>query len=70
MIAPARTPLAIVTRLNTEIVRALQLPDVRAKLGAEGSDIVGDTPVAFAAFLRADYDKWGKVIRASGWKAD
>jgi tripartite-type tricarboxylate transporter receptor subunit TctC len=70
IVAPARTPRAIVTRLNGEIVRALQAPDVRAKLTAEGSEIVGDTPEAFAAFLRADFRKWGKVIRASGWKAD
>jgi tripartite-type tricarboxylate transporter receptor subunit TctC len=70
MVAPARTPRAIVTRLNAEIVRALQQPDVRAKLTAEGSEIVGDSPASFAAFLRADFEKWGKVIRASGWKAD
>ncbi|HWI15762.1 MAG TPA: tripartite tricarboxylate transporter substrate binding protein [Burkholderiales bacterium] len=70
MIAPARTPHAIVSRLNAEIVRALQQPDVRAKLTGEGSEIVGDTPAQFAAFLRADFEKWGKVIRASGLKVD
>jgi len=70
MIAPARTPRAVVTQLNAEIVRILQLPDVRTKLTGEGSEIVGDTPAQFAAFLRADFEKWGKVIRASGLKVD
>lgn len=70
MIAPARTAHAVVTQLNAEVVRALQQPDVRTKLTGEGSEIVGDTPAQFAAFLRADYEKWGKVIRASGLKVD
>jgi len=70
MTAPARTPAAIVARLNAEIVRALQQPDVKEKLAAEGSDIVGNAPGAFAAFLKADLEKWGTVVRAAGIKAE
>lgn len=70
VIAPARTPQALVARLNAEIARALQAPEVRAKLTAEGSEIVGGSPEAFGRFLASDLAKWGKVIAASGWKAD
>jgi tripartite-type tricarboxylate transporter receptor subunit TctC len=66
--APARTPAAIVAKLNAAIVRALQLPGVRDKLTSEGSEIVGNTPQEFTAFLQRDVARWAQVIKAAGVK--
>ncbi|WP_342131519.1 Bug family tripartite tricarboxylate transporter substrate binding protein [Hydrogenophaga sp. OTU3427] len=65
-LAPAGTPAAIVARLNTEINAALKLPDVRAKLEAAGIEIQGGTPQDYAALIRADLAKWGKVVKEAG----
>jgi tripartite-type tricarboxylate transporter receptor subunit TctC len=70
MLAPARTPAAIVTRLNSTIVKLLQRSDVREKLTSEGSGIIGSTPEQFAAFLKEDVAKWARVIKAAGIKID
>ncbi len=66
--APARTPPEIVARLHAAIVKSLQLPAVREKLTSEGSEIVGNTPQEFAAFLKRDIARWAKVIREAGVK--
>ncbi|KQW61529.1 Bug family tripartite tricarboxylate transporter substrate binding protein [Variovorax sp. Root411] len=65
-LAPAGTPQAIVTRLNAEINAALKLPDVRAKLEAAGVEIQGGTPQAYAALIKSDLAKWGKVVKEAG----
>ena len=66
--APARTPPAIVSRLNAAIVKSLQLPGVREKLTSEGSEIVGNSPPEFATFLKRDIARWAQVIKDSGVK--
>jgi tripartite-type tricarboxylate transporter receptor subunit TctC len=68
--APAGTPAAIVTRLNTEIARIIRLPDVRARWDQLGADPIDNTPQQFAAWLGSESAKWGKVIRDSGAKPD
>ena len=68
--APAGTPRDIVMRLNSEIVRALKLPEVRQLLLAQGAEPVFDTPEQFAALIKSDIAKWGEVVRKSGAKAD
>ncbi|MES2944208.1 MAG: tripartite tricarboxylate transporter substrate binding protein [Pseudomonadota bacterium] len=65
-LAPAGTPKAIVARLNAEINAALKLPDVRAKLEAAGIEIQGGTPQEYAALIRSDLAKWGKVVKEAG----
>ena len=60
------TPPAIVSKLNAEINRILQLPDVRERLGALGAEIVGGTPQEFAAHIQREIPKWAKVIRDAG----
>ena len=70
LLAPAATPRAIVDKLNREIVRIVQLPDIRQRLTAEAFDIPVDTPEAFAAYIKADVVKWAKVVKASGVKAN
>jgi tripartite-type tricarboxylate transporter receptor subunit TctC len=66
VLAPAGTARAIVDRLNAEIVRALRAPDVRERLAADGAEPVGNSPEAFAAFIRAEIAKWAKVAKAAG----
>lgn len=65
-LAPAGTPKAIVARLNAEINAALKLPEVRAKLEAAGIDIQGGTPQDYAALIKSDLAKWGKVVKEAG----
>jgi tripartite-type tricarboxylate transporter receptor subunit TctC len=65
-LAPAGTPKAIVNKLNAEINAALKLPDVRAKLEAAGIEIQGGTPQAYAALIKSDLAKWGKVVKEAG----
>lgn len=66
----AGTPEPVVRRLNAELVAALNAPDVRAALVAQGADPVGNSPEAFAAFIRAESARWGKLVREVGIRAD
>ncbi|MGE5524242.1 MAG: Bug family tripartite tricarboxylate transporter substrate binding protein [Rhodospirillaceae bacterium] len=66
VLAPARTPPAILNRLNTELNRALQLPDVKASLAADGAEPAGGTPDELARSIREGSAKWGKLIRDLG----
>ena len=65
LIAPAKTPRAVIDRLNAEIARALALPDVQKTLAGQGLDAAPTTAAAFNAYLRSERDKWAKVIKAS-----
>ena len=66
MLAPARTPPAIVTRLHDVIVSVLGSPDMKEKLASQGLDPVGNTPQQFAAVIKSEITKWAKVVKASG----
>ncbi len=70
VLAPARTPGAIVAKLNGEIVRMLNDADIRARLAREGLEPVGSTPEQFDAHLRAEIPKWAQVIRSAGIRAE
>jgi tripartite-type tricarboxylate transporter receptor subunit TctC len=70
LVAPAGTPRPIIDRLNAEVGRALQRRDLLDKLAADGSEPMGGTPQRFAEHIRAEYAKWGAVIRDSGIKLD
>ena len=65
-LGPKGMPPDLVARLNAEINRALLLPEVRDKMAGIGVEVANETPEAFAAVLRADAEKWGKVIRELG----
>jgi tripartite-type tricarboxylate transporter receptor subunit TctC len=67
---PARTPEAIVTRLEKEVVRITNLPDVRNRILELGGEPVASTPAQFDAFQKAEMARWAKVIRDSGAKAE
>jgi tripartite-type tricarboxylate transporter receptor subunit TctC len=62
--AAAGTPAPVVARLNAELVKALNHPDVRAKLVAGGQDPAPGTPQALARFHRDDFNKWARVVEA------
>ena len=68
--APAGVPAAIVTRLNSEISRILQLPDIRERLDAQSLEFTPNTPAQFAATLKEEIAKYAKMVRESGAKAD
>jgi tripartite-type tricarboxylate transporter receptor subunit TctC len=64
--APARTPKQVITRLNSEIVKILGTREAREWLAAQGAEPGGDSPEAFAAFIKAELAKWGPIIREAG----
>ena len=70
LFAPAGTPPAAVDKLAKAAVDAVRQPDVRQKLEPLGLVVTGAGPAEMGRILRSDYDKWGPVIRASGFKAD
>jgi tripartite-type tricarboxylate transporter receptor subunit TctC len=67
---PAGTPRPVIETLHRELVRAYNAPDVKNQVLATGSYVAGDTPEEFAAFIRAENAKWGKVIRDAKIKAE
>ena len=67
---PAGVPKDVVTRVNTDIARVLQLPDVKANLSGQGIEAAPSSPEALAATIKDDYARWGKVIREANIKAD
>ena len=70
LLAPARTPAMIVGKLHLETVKALALPDLRAKFTDLGLEAIGNSPDAFAAIIKSEIPKWAKVIKDAGIKAD
>jgi tripartite-type tricarboxylate transporter receptor subunit TctC len=62
-LVPAGTPKAIIDQLNTEIAKVMALPDVKAKCAQLGFDVVANNPQEFAAYIKSDVEKWGKVIK-------
>lgn len=67
---PAQLPPEIVAKIHTDVVAVLRLPDIQQKLVAQGWDSIGNNPAEFAAVLKADFDKWAKVVKAAGLRAD
>jgi len=67
---PAKVPADVLKKVNAEIARVLGREDVKAKLAPQGIELVTQSPEEFTKFIRADYDKWGKVIRDAGIKGE
>ena len=70
LVAPAKTPADIITRLNRELALALAVPEVRDQLQAQGAEPSPSTPGAHAAYIANELKKWGKVIADIGVKID
>jgi len=66
LVAPARTPPAIIARLNAEIARIVREPDLAARLAAEGADPMVGTPEQFGAHIRGEVAKWAKLVKQIG----
>lgn len=68
LVVPAATPAHIIQRLNEEVIRIGKLPDVRERLEAQGLSVTTSSPEIFAQTIRADYDRWGRVVDSAGAK--
>ena len=69
-VAPAGTPADVVSRLGAEAAAGMRNPETREALARLGFEVVGSSPAEFARWIRAESEKWAKVIRASGAKAE
>jgi tripartite-type tricarboxylate transporter receptor subunit TctC len=70
VMVPAGTPPAVVTRLNAEIVKALNSPDVRQHLAMQGAEPLGSTPQAYGAYVKSELARWAGVVKATGVTLD
>jgi tripartite-type tricarboxylate transporter receptor subunit TctC len=70
LLAPAKTPAAIVEKLAAETQRILKLPDVNERIVALGAQPIGGTPAEYRAFIASEVAKWRKVIRDAGVKLE
>ena len=70
VIAPAATPRAMIAKLNAGVVRALGSPDVITRMNGIGQNPAPSTPEEFARQIRVEFERWGKVVKASGTKVD
>lgn len=68
--APAKTPEAIIQRLAAEVAKATRSPAVRDRFAVDDAEAVSTTPAEYGAFIRKEQERWGKVVRAAGIKAD
>jgi tripartite-type tricarboxylate transporter receptor subunit TctC len=70
MFAPAGTPREVVTKLNAELVKALESADIKEFFGSQGFIVGGSTPEQFKAYIEAEVPKWGRVIKAANVKVE
>ena len=68
--APAGVPKALVAKLNADLVKTLNLPDVKERMAQQGADPAPTTPEQFAAFQKSEVAKWAQVVKTSGARAD
>jgi tripartite-type tricarboxylate transporter receptor subunit TctC len=68
-VAPAKTPKAIIERLNRELVKALEAPEVAALLGKQGLEPSPSSPAELGRYIEREYETWGKVVKRAGIKA-
>lgn len=66
VLAPAKTPRAIINRLHEEIVKVLRMPDVIERLAAQGVEPAYNSPEEFGAIIKADVEKWAKLVKSAG----
>lgn len=66
VLAPTGTPPEVIKRAHAEVVKALASPDVRSKLSSDGFEVIGNSPEAFAQFIRVEMAKWAKIIKGAG----
>jgi tripartite-type tricarboxylate transporter receptor subunit TctC len=70
VLAPAKTPAAVVARLNAAVAKVMSEPDVRARLAQTGVVPATDTPAEFGKYLADEYARWGRIIREKAIRAE
>jgi tripartite-type tricarboxylate transporter receptor subunit TctC len=70
LFVPAKVPQETVQKIHGEVVRILNSPDLKARLGPQGIDLLTNSPAEFAKFIREDNAKWGKIIKEADIRAD
>ena len=70
LIAPAKTPKAVIDQVAREATKAMKSPDMMKNLVAEGSEAVGSSPEEFAAHIRAEHNQWSRVIKQAGIRGE
>jgi len=70
VLAPAATPQPVITRLHGELAQIVRLEDVKEALAKQGAEPVVTTPEQFSAYIRAEFSKWGKVVKAANVQLD
>jgi tripartite-type tricarboxylate transporter receptor subunit TctC len=70
VLAPARTPAAVIGRLNRELVRIMQSGDIKEKMTAQGVEAVGSTPQQYSAHLKEELAKYGRIVKAAGIRVE
>jgi len=68
--APAGTSKEIINRLHAETIKVMALPDIKERLANAGFEVVTSNPEQFGAFTRSEIQKWGKIVKSTGLKAD
>ena len=63
MVVPVATPRDLVTRIHGDVTKVLAQPDIRDRIRDMGADVVGNSTTEFAAFMRAESAKWGKIVK-------
>lgn len=70
LLAPAGTDPAVIARLSDTLDQVLAQTDIRNAIAQGGAVVASGTPAQFAAFFAAEFDKWGKIVRQAGIRAD
>ena len=70
LMAPAKTPKDVVAKLNAEVRKAMGTPEMKDKLASQGFNVMTGTPEQFGTLLRSEMERWSKVVKVSGAKAD
>ena len=70
VLAPARTPPEIISRLNSELSKVIRDSAVSTRLAAEGSEVVGGSPEQFSSYMKAELERWAKVVKAANVRID
>ena len=70
LFVPAKTPQDVVMKVHADVVKVLAGAELRSRLGAQGIELVTNSPAEFARFIREDHAKWGRIIKEAGIKAD
>jgi tripartite-type tricarboxylate transporter receptor subunit TctC len=70
VLMPAKVPAAIVAKASADVARALNAPETTARLAAQGIDVQTSSPAELGRLIRDDYERWGKVVKATGIKAE